>query len=87
MENTVAIAAIGLAGTLTVGLIWVVKFVLNKLNSTMQEHVKAAVEQAAESKASRETSEEVLKFMKNLNGKLEGAFVAKVKEKSVIRGN
>lgn len=79
MENTtVSIAALGLLGTVIGCLVWVVKYFANTLSKDLQEHTKAALEQA-------KSSEEVLKFMKNLNGKLEGAFVEKVKEKSEQR--
>lgn len=71
----VALAAIALAGTTVGGLIWVVKYFAETLSKDLKEHTAAAIKQA-------ESSDEVLKFMKNLNGKLEGAFVAKVKEKS-----
>jgi hypothetical protein len=71
----VALAAIGLAATTVGGLIWVVKYFAKTLSKDLQEHTSAAIKQA-------EASDEVLKFMKNLNGKLEGAFVEKVKEKN-----
>lgn len=73
MENTVAMAAIGLAATTVAGLIWVVKFFAEKLVAALKEHSEAALKQS-------QSSDEVLKFMKNLNGKLEGAYAAKVKE-------
>lgn len=79
----VALAAIGLAATTVGALIWVVKFIASELTSAIREHTKAAMKQAEASRKQTESSEEVLKFMKNLNGKLEGAFVAKVKEKSL----
>lgn len=75
MENTVAIAAIGLAATTVACLVWVVKFLAKTLSQDLQEHTKAAIKQT-------QASNEVLKFMKNLNGKLEGAVKAKVQEKS-----
>jgi len=67
------LAAIALAATTVGALIWVVKYFANTLSTDLKEHTKAAQEQT---RASRE----VLKFMKNLNGKLEGAFIAKVEE-------
>lgn len=75
MDNTVALAAISLALTTVGGLIWVVKYFAETLSKDLKEHTAAAIKQA-------KSSDEVLRFMKNLNGKLEGAFVAKVKEKS-----
>ncbi|SIC58410.1 hypothetical protein [Mycobacteroides abscessus] len=80
MDNTVAIAAIGLATTAIGCLVWVVRFVVEKLTVALEENTKASIKQA-------QSSDDVLKFMKNLNGKLEGAFVEKVKEKSAQREN
>lgn len=64
MDTTVSIAAIGLAGTTVAGLIWVVKYFAKTLSKDLQEHTKAAVSQT-------QTNEEMLRFMRNLNGKLE----------------
>lgn len=63
MENSVALAAIGLAGTTIAGLVWVVKYLAKTLSKDLQEHTKAAITQA-------QTNEEMLTFMKKLNGKL-----------------
>ena len=71
----VALAAIALAGTTVGALIWFMKWLANNFIVALEKNTQAAERQA-------EASDEVLKFMKNLNGKLEGAFVAKVKEKS-----
>lgn len=73
MENTVAIAAIGLAGTTVAGLIWVVKYLAKTLSSALQESARAAEKQT-------EASQEVLTFMRNLNGKLVGATIEKANE-------
>lgn len=77
-SSSVSLAAIALAATVVGCLVWVVRYTLEKLSQNLQEHTEAALKQA-------EASHEVLKFMKNLNGKLEGAYVAKVKEKSKVR--
>lgn len=101
MESTVATAAIGLATTTVLGLIWVMKYFAKTLAHDIKEHTKAAVNQQHASQKSAEASEalertvrkvgeqaelsaknseEQLKFMKKLNGKLEGAIVQKVTE-------
>ena len=74
-DKAVSLAAIALAATTVGGLIWVVKYFAEKLSNDLQEHTKAAINQT-------KASEEVIRFMKNLNGKLEGAFVTKVAEKN-----
>lgn len=75
MDNAVALAAIALATSTVTILGFVVRFILTKFVKALNEHTKAAVSQ-------KQSSDEVLKFMKGLNGKLEGALIAKVKEKS-----
>ncbi len=86
-DKTVTLAAIGLVGTVVACLIWVVKYFANTLSKDLKEHTAAALKQAQASKEQTQASKEVLLFMKNLNGKLEGAFVEKVKEKSAQREN
>ena len=90
MENAVALAAIGLAGTTVAGLIWLAKFVANTLGKDLKEHTQAAIHQTASNKelakASKEqikASGEVLEFMKNLNGKLAKATIQTVEEQRV----
>lgn len=69
----VALAAIGLAATTVGGLIWTVKYFATAFVEALKAHTKAANKQA-------DASEEVLQFMKNLNGKLENAYKQKVRE-------
>jgi len=104
MESTVATAAIGLATTTVIGLIWVVKYFAKTLAHDIKEHTKAAVNQqhasqesakasqalertvrkvGQQAELSAKNSQEQLKFMKKLNGKLEGAIVQKVTEQTV----
>jgi hypothetical protein len=97
MDNAVAIAAIGLAATTVAGLVWVMKYFANSLTKDLQEHTKAAIESKKASQAlertvrkvgeqaelSAKNSQEQLKFMKKLNGKLEGALIQKVTEQTV----
>lgn len=70
MDNAVALAAIGLAASSVGGLIWLAKFVAKTLGEDLKAHTKAAERQTAASKKQTEASQEVLSFMKNLNGKL-----------------
>lgn len=76
MDNSVALAAIGLAATSVGGFIWLVKFMAKTLGTALQEHTKAAISQT-------EASQEVLTFMKNLNGKLAKATIQTVTEQNV----
>lgn len=72
--HEVALAAIALAATTVGGLIWVVKYLASTLSQDLKEHTQAAISQ-------KEASEEVLIFMKNLNGKLTQAAIDTVKGK------
>ncbi len=97
MDNGVALAAIALAGTTVTALIWVVKYVTKELAEDLKEHTKASVAAAQASKELKQTvakvgkqaelsaanSQEQLKFMKKLNGKLEKAIVQKVTQQNV----
>lgn len=83
MDNTVAIAAIGLAGTAIGGVIWVVRYLANTLSIDLREHTKAATELKHAAREQTKASNEVLTFMKKLNGKLEGAVIQKVAEQNV----
>mgnify|MGYP001567785310 CR=1 FL=1 len=74
-ENTVAIAAIALAGTSIASVIWVVKWLAKTLSVDLREHTKAALIGAQASREQKKASTEVLVFMKNLNGKLAQATI------------
>ena len=73
MDDAVSLAAISLAATVVGGLIWLLKYGAQTLSKDLQEHTAAAVRQ-------RETSEEVLRFMRNLNGRLESVVAEKLKK-------
>lgn len=77
MDNAVALAAISLAGGSMGGVIWLAKYFAKQLSHDLQEHTKAAQNNA-------QASDEMLKFMRNLNGKLENAYIQKVQEQTVI---
>lgn len=81
MGDSVALAAITLAGTCVAGVIWVVKYLATKLTSALEEHTAASVKQTEASKKQTEASQEVLVFMRNLNGRLEAAAKAKLEGK------
>lgn len=97
VENTVSLAAIGLAATLAGGIIWLAKYFAKELSVDLKEHTRAATNLSVASKSlqatvekvgkqaevSAKNSEEQLKFMKKLNGKLENAIIQKVAEQNV----
>lgn len=70
MENAVAIAAIGLAGTTIAGLIWVVKYFASTLSNDLREHTIAATKLASAGDKQAQSNQEMITFMKKLNGKL-----------------
>ena len=97
VENTVSLAAIGLAATLAGGIIWLAKYFAKELSTDLKEHTKAAtnlsvastqlekavVKVGKQAELTAANSEEQLKFMKKLNGKLENAIIQKVSEQHV----
>lgn len=84
MSETVPLAAIALATTAIGGIIWLAKYFAKELSKDLRAHTKSATQLTAASKdqaksnrelaqASREqkqASQEVLTFMKRLNGTL-----------------
>lgn len=90
MQETVAIAALGVAATAIAGIVWLAKYLARELSRDLKEHTKAAIHQTeasisqtSASREAREASREVLQFMKNLNGKLENATIQKIAEQTV----
>lgn len=73
MDNAVAIAALGITGTAIGGLIWALKFISEKFLKATEQHTKAAALQAA-------TNQEMLTFMRNLNGRLKKTVKEKLNE-------
>lgn len=74
MDGTeVALAAIGLAASAVGGGIWLMKYAAKELARDIREHTKAAQSQA-------KSNEEMLEFMRNLNGRLRKTVQDKLKE-------
>lgn len=71
MDNAVAIAAIGLASTAVVGLIWVVKYFAKELSNDLKEHTKAAQAQQEAAIKSTEASVSLEKTVKDVGRKAE----------------
>ena len=82
-DNTVAIAALGVLGTCVALMAWVVKKVLGDVAPALVKHAETAEGLGAAVKKNTESNDELLKFMKKLNGKLEGAVIQKVTEQTV----
>lgn len=84
----ISLAAIALAASAVAGIVWLAKYFAKELSVDLREHTKAATELTAASKeqakASREAkaaSNEVLTFMKRLNGTLPRS----IEEKQAIK--
>lgn len=84
-DQSVSLAAIGLAVTAVGAVVYVVKYLAETLSQDLREHTKAATELAQAAKEQKKASNEVLIFMKRLNGQLEGAVIQKVAEKTEER--
>lgn len=89
-DSSVAIAALGVLAT-SVGLMaWVVKKVLGDVAPALLKHAETAeklsgmVENNTNStEKNTQSNDELLKFMRKLNGKLEHAVIQKVAEQNV----
>ena len=82
-SNAVSLAALGVLGT-TVGLMaWVVKKVLGDVAPALNHHAKTADKLGQSVDRNTESNQEMLLFMKRLNGKLENAYIQKVQEQRV----
>jgi len=79
-ENTVSLAAIGLAGTAIGGVIWLAKYFAKELSRDLREHTKAATNLASAAQEQQKASKEVLTFMKKLNGRLPALVGEKIKQ-------
>ena len=94
---TIIIALVSLLGVLAAALIWMLKWAIGHYGDDIQAHTKAANnlakasenlaksnKQMAEAvKKNTESNDQVLIFMKNLNGKLAKATIQTVKEQNV----
>lgn len=82
-NNSVAIAALGVLAT-SVGLMaWVVKKVLGDVAPALTHHAQTAQNLSDAVKKNTESNDELLKFMRKLNGRLENAVIQKVAEQTI----
>lgn len=82
-DNTVAIAALGVLGTCVGLMAWVVKKVLGDVAPALVKHAETAEGLGRAVSKNTASNDELLRFMKRLNGKLEHAVVQKVAEQNV----
>lgn len=82
-DNTVAVAALGVLGTCVALMAWVVKKVLGDVAPALTKHAETAEGLSRAVKKNTESNDELLKFMKKLNGRLEHAVIQKVAEQTV----
>lgn len=84
MEGTeVALAAIGIVATAVAALVWIVKFLMTEMRRSIDKNTKSHEKLSKTTQKNTEVSNETLKFMKRLNGKLEKATIQTVKEQKV----
>lgn len=77
MDNAVAIAALGIVATVVGSLIWALKYLLRDFKNAIDRHAAASDKQAKSNNAvaaavrnDSEISQELLTFMRKLNGRL-----------------
>lgn len=80
-DQSVSLAAIGLAVTAVGAVVYVVKYLAETLSTDLREHTKAATELTHAAKEQKNASNEVLTFMKRLNGTLPRS----IEEKQAIK--
>jgi len=88
--TTIIIGLLTLLGTTVGAIIWVVRWAIGAYGKDIQAHTAAANRLAKASnkmsiavEKNTSSNDEVLKFMKNLNGKLAKATIQTVKEQNV----
>lgn len=83
MDNAVALSALGVLAT-SVGLMaWVVKKVLGDVAPALNKHADTALQLSDAVEKNTKSNDEMLAFMKNLNGKLSKATIQTVQEQNV----
>jgi len=82
-DNTITLAVIGILGATTTAIIWVAKYALTKFGKDLQEHTKASIELKVAAEGQTKASEQVLIFMKGLNGRLAKITAQTIHEQTV----
>lgn len=82
-SNAVSLAALGVLGTCVGLMAWVVKKVLGDVAPALNHHARTAENLGKAVDKNTESNQELLTFMKKLNGKLENAIIQKVTEQTV----
>lgn len=81
-DNTVAIAALGVLGTCVGLMAWVVKKVLGDVAPALQKHSESAEGLKEAVQKNTDSNDQMLTFMKKLNGKLPKLVDEKMKQAS-----
>jgi hypothetical protein len=81
--NTVALSALGVLATCVALMAWVVKKVLGDVAPALTKHAETAEGLGIAVEKNTQSNEELLTFMKNLNGKLAKATIQSVQEQNV----
>lgn len=79
----VVLAALGIVATLVGALIWIVKFLMVEIKSSLDKNSKSHDQVTKATKANTQVSQETLAFMKNLNGRLAKITAQKINEQIV----
>lgn len=81
--DQVLLAALGIVLASVTALVWIVKFLMIEIKSSLDGSAKAHEKVAKATDKNTEVSNETLKFLKALNGKVAKATIQTVKEQSV----
>lgn len=83
-SNAVAIAALGIVVTAVAALVWIVKFLMVQMRASLDRNAKAHLKVAEATSKNTEVSQETLKFLRALNGKVARATVQTINEQHVV---
>lgn len=82
-SNAVAITALGIVVTAVAALVWIVKFLMLQMRASLDRNAKAHLKVAEATNKNTKVSEETLKFLRALNGKVAKAAIQTVKEQHI----
>lgn len=69
-ESSVVIASLGIVATALAALIWITKYLMTEMKKSIDKNTTSHEKVAQNTKANTKVTNETLKFMRNLNGKL-----------------
>ncbi len=79
----VEMAALGIVATAVTALVWIVKFLMNEIKTSLDKNSVSHDKVARATRLNTAVSQETLEFMKNLNGRLAKITEQRIHEQTV----